>query len=357
MSVAEAGNPGPRAVSFWTMRVLGLVLLLGLPANVAAAPTAAPSTSAAPSASVPAKASGAPKGCTPPSAAVPVRAEIDKQYQAPANGPPVSLFFAGCAAVQGPITALTVELGYGHSFGRSLTVARLARKGTTWEVTALELTKAKAATWGDAPTDAVGVRRFVASDALATALVDFAGAALSVTLSEKKNNGLGLSGWGSSSDFYAAVTLVGANTVDRHYAGYKGSGDQLTYLPVLVTADVVLTQLALGTRPLGTLDAGAKALFTDRVLQRSDHLDGTFHWWVREAYARAAAEGGDKRLLPLLDHWLRLPSGASEDRTRAAAVNALAGITGDDRRFSAGGTARPVDTVVKDYLQKPAKAP
>lgn len=365
------GNPGASSVSVPAMRGIAWIVLLGVAAPVAAAPagTPAPAGSASAPASASASAAKAPstvtsgtptKGCTPPSGTVPVRAEIDKQYQAPSAGAPVSLFFAGCAAVQGPIASLTVELGYGHSFGRTLTIVRLVRKGAAWEVTALELDrgKGKVAAWGGETTDAVRVRTFTASDALGAALVDFAGTALSVTLSEpKKGNGLGLSGWASSSDFYAAVTLVGANTVDRHYAGYKGSSDQLTYLPVLVTADVVLAQLALGKQPTAALDAGARALFSDRILLRRDHLDGSFHWWVREAYARAAPEGGDKRLLPLLEHWLALPSGASEDRTRVAAVNALAGITGDDRRFDAAGAPRATTKVVKDYLTKPAKAP
>lgn len=358
------GNPHPPSVSLPTMRGIAWIVLLGVATPVAAAPTAPPpptaSASAPGSKPAPTTSAAPTKGCAPPSTTVPIRAEIDKHYQAPTDGGPLSLFFAGCAAVQGPIASLTVELGHGHSFGRTLTVARLVRKGAAWEVTALELDrgKGKVAAWGGETTDGVRLRTFTVSDALGGALVDFAGTALSVTLSEpKKGNGLGMSGWASSSDFYAAVTLVGTNTVDRHYAGYKGSGDQLTYLPVLVTADVVLTQLALAKQATAPLDAGARALFSDRVLLRRDHLEGSFHWWVREAYARAAPEGGDKRLLPLLQQWLALPSGASEDRTRVAAVNALAGITGDDRRFDAAGAPRPTMKVVKDYLTKPAKAP
>ncbi len=217
----------------------------------------------------------------------------------------------------------------------------------------------KVSAWADEHTDGVRVRAFDAKASAALEAVDFASAALSVKLSipKKPGNGLGLSGWSSSGDFYVVVKVAGTTTAERHFAGYAGSDAQLDYLPLRVAAERLFELVAPEKYPETPLDAAARSLFTDRVLARKDDLDRDFHWWVREAYVRAAADAGDARLLPLLLGWLALPSGASEDRTRIAAVQGIVGLTGDDRRFGPKGAARSVGEVVKDYTAKKPKMP
>jgi len=346
------------------MRPLGFALLTlcalaAAPSASSAPPLPPPSPSAKPSATPSASAKVTP--CAPVPTTT-LRAALDKRFVPSEPNQTLSVFIPPCAAAQGVVQEVVVELGFGHSFGRTISILSLRRSGTTWKATALALERAKGkkvSAWADEHTDGVRVRAFDAKAGVGLEAADFANAALSVTLDvpKKPGNGLGLSGWSSSGDFYAVVKVVGTTTAERHFAGYEGSDAQLGYLPLRVAAERVLELLAPDEQPETPVDAAARTLFTDRVLARKDDLDRDFHWWVREAYVRAAADGADARLLPLLMGWLSLPGGASEDRTRIAAVQAIVGLTGDDRRFGPKGAARPVADVVKDYLAKKPKAP
>ena len=127
---------------------------------------------------------------------------------------------------------MVVELGFGHSFGRTISILSLRRAGTVWKAISLGLERAKGtkvSAWADEHTDGVRVRAFDPKASAALEAVDFASAALSVKLSipKKPGNGLGLSGWSSSGDFYVVVKVAGTTTAERHFAGYAGSDAQL----------------------------------------------------------------------------------------------------------------------------------
>ncbi|MBL8718500.1 MAG: hypothetical protein JNL79_21145 [Myxococcales bacterium] len=346
------------------MRALGGAVALSLSMITLGASPAPPSAPSAPSTkpSATPSASAKPSPVCSPVPTTTLRAALDQRFVPSEPNQTLSVYTPLCAAAQGAIQEVVVELGFGHSFGRTISILSLRRAGTVWKAISLGLERAKGtkvSAWADEHTDGVRVRAFDAKASAALEAVDFASAALSVKLSvpKKPGNGLGLSGWSSSGDFYVVVKVAGTTTVERHFAGYAGSDAQLDYLPLRVAAERVLELVAPDKQPETALDASAKALFTDRLLARKDDLDRDFHWWVREAYVRAAADAGDARLLPLLVGWLSLPGGASEDRTRIAAVQAIVGLIGDDRRFGPKGAARSVGEVVKDYTAKKPKMP
>lgn len=343
------------------MRTLGLALTLCSLVFVSPASSAPPAPPSAKPAVAP-SASVKPSPACSPVPTTTLRAALDQKFVPSEPNQTLSVYTPLCAAAQGAIQEVVVELGFGHSFGRTISILSLRRAGTAWKATWLGLERAKGtkvSAWADEHTDGVRVRAFDPKASAALEAVDFASAALSVTLSipKKPGNGLGISGWSSSGDFYVAVKVAGTTTAERQFAGYAGSDAQLDYLPLRVAAEHVLALVAPEKYPETTLDTAAKTLFTDRVLARKDDLDRDFHWWVREAYVRAAADAGDARLLPLLVGWLALPSGSSEDRTRIAAVQGIVGLTGDDRRFGPKGAPRAVADVVKDYVTKKPKMP
>lgn len=285
-----------------------------------------------------------------------LRADLQKAYEPSYSGCALSVVLPACAP--SPSGSVVWEQGFGHSFGGpTLTITEAAPAGSTWALTRIELTPgaSNATAWGGERVDGVRVLRTSVPAAKVDSGVAYARTAIEVKLFEKEptGNGLGAGGWSSSGDFFAAVSVGGAA---RSFAGYESSDEQMAYLPVKIALAALERRVAKVTFAPSTYDAAARALFVARFHAHEKELDQELWWWVRERYVTAAGDAGDVTLVPRLVKWLSPAKGdASALRTQVQAVNAIAILTGDDRRFGTDGKPRGVAVVVKDYLAKPPK--
>ncbi len=154
--------------------------------------------------------------------------------------------------------------------------------------------------------------------------------------------GLGTMGMsGSSNDFHLRLTIVDeeGRATDRHFTGYDGSEEQETILPMrFATAPIVKLLDATKLTP-APITAADRSFFTARLIAT---MAGDPFWWVTERYVANAAQLGTFDAVPALVALLRAPTGASEDRTREAALDAIAAITGWDPWLDDAGARRPV---------------
>ena len=292
-----------------------------------------------------------------------VRTALQKQYSPSFPGCSLVVAFPACAP-QGEVTELVVESGLGHSYGTTLAITSFAASGPgEFIVTRLELVRGKGSGggWGGELPDGVRVRRgTIASSSSFGALqraLAHARVLSTTTLDEKKPDDLSFGMWGTSSDFYVSLAIASTVSapVERWFAGYEASDTQLQFMPLRLGIDRLTAIVDAAKLPEVPFDASARTLFVTRFAARLPTFDDEHAWWVREAFVRAAGDAGDARLLPALSKYLGAPKGdSSVERTRVEAINAIAVLARDDRRF-APGAARSVDEVAKDYLGKPPK--
>lgn len=291
-----------------------------------------------------------------------LREGITKGYRPSFAGCSLAIDVAGCALPARPAD-LVYTSGFGHSWGTTLTITALHREGSAIEVTRLLLTRGASPTakWGGESSDGVKVLRGTIDGAKLEDAIAMTEVVPALTLRELHpvkvagNGGTILvsgGGWMTSSDFLASITLVvpGA-TVDRSFVGYSANDTQLESLPLSFSIERLDASIPPTALSPWTFDAAARAIFVAEVTRRAPHFDEQFHWWVREAFVRAAGDGGDASLTPLLRRYLVKTDPTSGERTRIAAISALAAITGEDRRFDASGLERPVDTVALEYTK------
>jgi len=296
-----------------------------------------------------------------PSMQARLRADLLRAYKPSCEGCTLDVVFDDCAP-RAEISSLVYERGFGHSWDTTLTVTKLDRDGRgAWNVTRLELVSGKGAgaSWGGERTDGVRVRRGVVSGTAIDDAVERAQAVTTAHLQEKSANEGSGGMWLSSGDFHDALAFdAGAKRASFEHTGYPTSTDQPEYLALDVAVqalDGAIPKAALLDAPF---DAAARALFVERFLADAAIFDDEFHEWVREDWVQAAGDGGDDRLVPTLAKYLAAvpnPNDSSLVRTRVEAINALAALTHDDRRFDAAGVPRSIDAVALDYLGKPPK--
>ncbi|MEO7092691.1 MAG: hypothetical protein ABI175_05540, partial [Polyangiales bacterium] len=243
--------------------------------------------------------------------------------------------------------------GYGHSFGTTLTITSLHRESSVVEVTRLELVRGgKSATqFGGERSDSVRVLRGTVTGAPIEEAMSIAEVAHALSPREvvPVDSTIG-GGWMASSDFIASIALVAPGAVvDRAFVGYSANDTQLDSLPLTVAIARLEAAIPAAALTSSTFDATARALFVAELSRHAPSFDDQFHWWVREAFVRASGEAGDLSLVSTLRRYLTKSDPSSGERTRIAAISALAALTGIDRRFDAAGIERPVDSVALDY--------
>jgi hypothetical protein len=294
--------------------------------------------------------------CTPldPFAVKTLREGVKHEYRPSFPGCSLAVDVAACASSIAP-TEVVYTLGYGHSFGVALTITSLRRVADGVELTRLELVRGGStnAKYGGERSDSIRVLRGTVSGAKIEEAMALAEVAHAITLREIEPTGLLVGGgWMSSSDVAASVTLVApGSVVDRAFAGYSSSDSQLASLPLTIPIQRLDAAIPEASLASSTFDASARALFVAELSRRAPMFDEQFHWWVREAFVRAAGDGGDLSLVPVLRRCLAKSDPSSGERTRIAAISSLAVLTGVDLRFDASGAERPVHTVALEYAK------
>jgi hypothetical protein len=290
-----------------------------------------------------------------------LRSTLLKSYSPSYRGCSLEVEFDACAPA-GSISSMVIENGYGHSFDEKMAITELTPEATSgWSITRLVLSGGKGSlrTWAGEATDGVRVLRATIGSTALDAAIERARALSSVTLIERTPPGFGFGGWMSSCDFHdALVVSAGGSEIALEHTGYTSSDEQMRYLALDLAVhgvDGAISEKALVDAPV---DPAARSLFVDRMIAGAAYFDEEFHWWVREDFLRAAGDAGDARLIPLLARYVASHPAADDpsgNRSRVEAINALAAITRDDRRFDAAGKERSVDVVAADYLANAPK--
>lgn len=165
----------------------------------------------------------------------------------------------------------------------------------------------------------------------------------------KKNTIHGMSMGFSSASFGVALALVddAGRGTEGFFAGYPGTGDdqaqgvrmQLAALPL---AELMHDDAFSKSLEIVDVDApGVRELFAQRFWAARDRGDDFGKWFIRERFiALTGAFGGDEHV-PELMRSVALDGDASVARSRVQAINAIAAITGFDRRYEDGVARDP----------------
>ena len=157
------------------------------------------------------------------------------------------------------------------------------------------------------------------------------------------NGAIGFSMMSSSHDYHLRLRLEDAEALatDRSFTGYESSGAQEESLPLKLATDPweAALQTVTWSKALAPTDDD-RAFFTARFTETFAKKP---YWWIGERFVAMAAELGTVDLLPLLAKIANERGSASVDRTRAAALGAIAKISGWDPRVGPRGEPRSID--------------
>ena len=219
-----------------------------------------------------------------------------------------------------------VERGWGHAGRLELTDFAPERDG--FSVTRLEI-----ADLGSAGKASVVVRRGHLPTSAVREALTFAQAALGFDCREHESYAHGIGFWSSSADFYLRVALDvgggrGPSQIDRAFAGYESSHEQLRYLPIQMGANVLAeagTNAGLVAAPI---DAAARNLFSRQLTANAPRLDATFLLVGARALRRRSRRGRKRdRASHSSRRWENADGvDASLQRTRVLAAAAVAAI-------------------------------
>jgi hypothetical protein len=120
--------------------------------------------------------------------------------------------------------------------------------------------------------------------------------------------------------------------------------------PVLVASEELLALLDGLELVARAPTADDRAFFERRYASAAAHFDDDYFWWVREHFVELAAVVGTPRLIGSLLQRASQPGEDSVERTRVAALAALAVLSGRDLRRDAHGQPRAEADVARDYL-------
>ncbi len=280
----------------------------------------------------------------------------------------------GCDRLDPQITSLVLESSAGH--GGSLSLASFARRPDgDYELVSLEYNHYQRPQAKDpkdpyqqdsAGTLAVFHRRMPAAT-MAPLLVRLRAAAqLEIAEHEPppKPGAMTGSGVGTSHDYHVALRMIDrrGRGVQRYFAGYEGSGEQQRDgVPMAIVQDTVSALLyddafQASLTPVGLDDPAARALFA-RVFWQAHARGPDFgSWYVKERLLGMAASLGSDQHVPALLGPLQPTTDAPRLRSTALAINAIAAITGFDRRRDPSGAPRELAEVAAETLVACAKA-
>jgi hypothetical protein len=266
---------------------------------------------------------------------------------------------SGCDRL-GTITRIDLERSSGH--GGTLNLARFELDAVNGEWSLLWIAYSHYARYPgeDADvweSDVIGtfeIRRGRIAEAVMAPIIERVRAATVVEPVEHppppKKNTIHLGSMGfSSASFGVALALVddkGRGT-EGFFAGYPGTGDgqaqgvrmQLAALPL---AELMHDDAFGKTLEIVDVDApGVRELFAERFWSARDRGEDFGKWFIRERFiALTGALGGDEHV-PELMRSIVLDGDASVARSRVQAINAIAAITGFDRRYEDGVAREP----------------
>lgn len=139
----------------------------------------------------------------------------------------------------------------------------------------------------------------------------------------------------SRDDFHVRIALTDpeGNTLDGQFTGYPSGREQERWLPMQLAAEPLAKLIQTATLQEVTASDEDRAYFSGRfVLTMSETPD----WWVKERYVAIAATLGTMDVVPALARLASTPGDGSVKRTRTAAMEAIAAITGWDPRVDEG---------------------
>ena len=175
----------------------------------------------------------------------------------------------------------------------------------------------------------------------------------------KPGTGFSSQGVGSSHDYHLALRISdhGGHGVERHFAGYEGSGpEQKDGVPLAIAQTALQTLIEeVSSDPsngaVDPSDRSARAVFARLFWQAHARGEDYGYWYVRERMLGLAALLGSAQHRPAL--LAQLAPGKKEPsaaRSEVLALNAIAAITGLDLRHDPAGAPREVATVAAETL-------
>ncbi len=283
-----------------------------------------------------------------------LRPQISRRYDKRTKGSTLEVYF-GCDPVTSAVTAVQIELGYGH--GGSLQLWELSRAdetADTFDVLAVanDTYYAPATTVDDKPG------MLVARGSLPVRDLDKTLAQVRPLLTAEMreiepppSNTLQMSLSTSSGDFHHRISIVDAvgHELSAQYTGYPSSTEQHRYLGLQLAMDELRPILArFKFSPESRSPALAK-WYVQQALQAWPRVQGHYAWWVRERLVLMAGKIGDRNLVPLvveqLERGLGEVDAVEADRVKDTAeryltepLAALSALTGWDPRVSEQGT-------------------
>jgi hypothetical protein len=285
--------------------------------------------------------------CAPVDAAELSRVEARIRKELPVDKLQKLIVDFGCDAAEGEVQDVFFEDGSGH--GGSLRIARLHRASTRVAVRAI----ASSHYYSPGLTVFSGELPLPAFDAaLEHARVAMLARPHIVPLRAPDGAVLLSSFSFSSNDFHLRLSIVddAGQVTDRGFTGYEGSESQPEIVPMRMATAAIADMLANASLVAVPITDDDRAFFTSRLLVT---LASAPHWWVEERYVADAQKLATVDAVPAL---LRLltptePRDASQARSRDAALEAIAGITGWDPRVDPEtGAARSTDDAVAAAL-------
>lgn len=235
----------------------------------------------------------------------------------------------GCAPSSRTPTEVVLETGDGH--GGVLSMTRLRRDGDRWFFRRIASSRRYAQYFG-LKTGTVEAKKL--DPLLATAGVALVAKPHLVRLFDPMSTTMGpLTRRFSSHDIHLRLTLTteDGSVLDRQFSGYEHtSGTDGEVLPMQIAANPIVALLDQAKTIEAPFDDDIRAFYTDRFLAmlRSQHA-----WWVKEHFVELAGELGTMDVVPGLVALANEERGdASVERTRDAALTAIAAITGWDPR-------------------------
>lgn len=199
-------------------------------------------------------------------------------------------FDAVKAAALTPPVVLDVQGGSGH--GGSLRFLR-------FEVGAERTQVERVAYRAYAKPPSASVRRCSLPTDAVRPLLDAAAAlpGVSVERRRKADAPLGISGGGTTNDFFVLVRAVdaqGAETFMREYAGYSGSRSEPEYLPIVAVQRLAAAAVRDAAWEEVPESGWRDTHFPETFRRNRDLMLRDFHWWVMERSVEALGSFGDR---------------------------------------------------------------
>jgi hypothetical protein len=114
--------------------------------------------------------------------------------------------------------------------------------------------------------------------------------------------------WGSDSSFFVLFRVLDENRkilIEKEYAGYSGSTDQLDYLPILAVCNIVEDRLdKISQWKEVPLKEQRECHLSDAFNLNRNYFLKDFHWWVLENSLEGLAQAGNQSVQETINYIL-----------------------------------------------------